>query len=112
MTKANQQLLAIFGALVLVGCGGADAAPCTVVDANGCATIECPSSDPVSVCDGEDGAPGAVGANGQDGATGPAGPQGLEGPAGADGAQGPAGADGSDANTIELVCQLHAATCG
>ena len=64
---------------------------CSASETDGCAVIECPNGEPVSVCDGEDGQdgaqglPGPAGEPGEDGATGPEGPQGPQGPPGQDG---------------------------
>lgn len=91
--------------LALVGACGSETTqviegvPCVATNLDGCVEIECPGSEPVMVCDGEDGAPGSDGARGpagQDGAPGAQGPPGLPGQDGQDGAPGAPGADGQD----------------
>jgi hypothetical protein len=80
---------------VATGCGtethvvsGTD---CSVSETDGCAVVECPNGEPVSVCDGEDGQDGA---QGPQGLPGPPGNDGQDGAQGDEGPQGPAGQDG------------------
>jgi hypothetical protein len=76
---------------------------CSVSETDGCAVIECPNSEPVSVCDGEDGAPGQPGAPGQHGSPGSLGEDGQDGAQGDIGPQGPPGQDGQDAGVQWVV---------
>jgi hypothetical protein len=86
--------------VVATGCGtethvvsGTD---CSVSETDGCAVVECPNGEPVSVCDGEDGQDGAQGQ------PGPVGPPGEDGQDGAQGNAGPPGQDGQDGAVIAV----------
>jgi hypothetical protein len=89
--------------VVATGCGtethvvsGTD---CSVSETDGCAVVECPNGDPVSVCDGEDGQDGA---QGQPGPVGPPGEDGQDGAQGDTGPQGPPGQDGQDGAVVAV----------
>ncbi len=84
----------------LAACGSAgttelvEGTPCTTQDVGRCVELSCPGSEPVEVCDGEDGA---------DGARGPEGAPGQDGQEGAQGDPGPQGLPGQDAGGVEWV---------
>jgi hypothetical protein len=72
---------------------------CSVSETDGCAVVECPNGEPVSVCDGEDGQDGA---QGQPGSVGPPGEDGQDGSQGDAGPQGSPGRDGQDGAVIAV----------
>ncbi|HXS19428.1 MAG TPA: hypothetical protein VN764_19655, partial [Polyangiaceae bacterium] len=83
------------------GIDGADAAPCTVSEADGETLIECPDGSSVAVLSGTDGKDGKSGEEGQRGEDGERGDDGKPGKDGEPGSEGDPGLQGQDGDPGE-----------